>query len=304
MRARAGRGLLRRGTASGGGDDGGTCRPPPLRLRADLQARGGDAYNYLFGGSGDDEIWGGEAGWAWDKDTKYEISGRGGDAYNKIYGGTGDDKLYGGEGGWAWDFTRGGDAVNKVYGGSGDDYMHGGAGGWAWAASRGGDVHSTLKGGSGDDTMRGGNSGFGWCAPLGTCAMPRTPPGSRPGALRSCRPPERALIAEYAPRPYRATRCRCREGLSRATSDFTDNMGVPTQGGDVTNVMHGGAGNDWMEGSDAGLAWCAPCALRAPLPGTHHHLPIAPICSDHARLDGLRRSFCLIARAQGQHVLR
>ncbi|MDX8355765.1 tandem-95 repeat protein [Cognatiyoonia sp. IB215182] len=102
---------------------------------------GYDGDDYLSGGDGDDKLFG-------DFDQIPFTPGDdildGGNGNDSLYGRRGDDILHGGGGD---DYLRGGDGDDVLYGGDGDDSLDGGGG------------SDTLYGGDGDDFMDGGGGG-------------------------------------------------------------------------------------------------------------------------------------------------
>ncbi|MBQ7567786.1 hypothetical protein IJT17_03175 [bacterium] len=109
---------------------------------------------HIFGGKGDDNIYGGSGNDFIVDDYGYNnIYGRGGDdtiraagddflgfGINNIFGGAGNDTIYGGD---VVDYIYGGEGDDKIYGGGAGDYINGGNG------------NDTIEGGSGADTLRG-----------------------------------------------------------------------------------------------------------------------------------------------------
>ncbi len=124
---------------------------------------GGDGQDSIYGGSGgedtldggdgNDLIYGGSSGD--DSIGNVDDSLLGSDGNDVIYGGGGDDSIYGSDGG---DETLiGGDGNDVIYGGSnGNDSVDGGAGNDLIVGSDGNDV---IYGGEGDDSIIGGNGG-------------------------------------------------------------------------------------------------------------------------------------------------
>ncbi|MGH3666120.1 MAG: M91 family zinc metallopeptidase, partial [Egibacteraceae bacterium] len=141
---------------SGGGDDVIEIGPDHAIGVTVLAGRGSDNVgrptggpNFAVGGSGDDQIYGG-------------------DGHDQLVGGAGDDTLYGGDGHDYVDGQQGQDTVfggrdtDAVYGGAGQDllfghhgqdHLEGGSGNDILAGGDGGD---TLSGGDGEDVIQGG----------------------------------------------------------------------------------------------------------------------------------------------------
>lgn len=116
----------------------------------------GEGEHYLYGNWGDDKIWGGEG-----KNTIYGDDDNSGDGFvlstmtfEDSHEQGGDDTLYGGElsdlifGGSGHDYIHGGKGSDRVYGGSGEDTIWGGDGNDFLSAGKGWD---TIFGGDGCD---------------------------------------------------------------------------------------------------------------------------------------------------------
>lgn len=120
----------------------------------------------VYGGDGDDTIWGRFTNTVGDdgNDAFYGEAGNdklyGGTGNDKLYGGVGDDKLYGEEGN---DSLDGGDGSDGLSGGDGDDTLIGGlgndelGGGAGIDLMYGGDGDDSIYAGSGNDKAWGGN---------------------------------------------------------------------------------------------------------------------------------------------------
>ena len=151
----------------------------------------------LFGGDGNDTVWGGagadarggagrdliffevgQSAWGEAGNDTMEASGGGflDETGGLMYGGGGDDLLYGSRladtlhGGGELDTLYGGDGADMLYGGAGDDSLSGGAGADHLSGGAGNDIlhaedgdgneeHDTVFGGAGDDSLSYDRSG-------------------------------------------------------------------------------------------------------------------------------------------------
>jgi len=104
---------------------------------------GGDGFDQMYGGAGNDHIWG-------------QSPDGGSDEGDYLAGGGGSDYIQGNAGD---DYIDGGDGPDRLYGGQDDDAIYAGFGNDTVNGNRGDDY---IQGNEGDDLLRGGQGDDGW----------------------------------------------------------------------------------------------------------------------------------------------